>query len=266
LRYAFRVAYDGSGYFGFARQPGVPTVEGELLDAFKKSGLLGDVSKADYSAASRTDRGVSAVGQVVALNVLKTPNLRALNGLLPRDIAILSAAEVPPEFDPRKKVVQKHYRYICEAPPNFDLEIAKEASKLLTGTHDFRNFCKRDRKSTALELKRVSVRGKKILTMDFFARAFLRQMVRRLASAIIAAGAGEMSIQEIERAISGKSEMAIKPAPAEGLILMDIKYRNLNLGTNAGYAEKFVNYLKEKHKSNLRSAAVLYTIMHSIKG
>jgi tRNA pseudouridine38-40 synthase len=115
-------------------------------------------------------------------------------------------------------------------------------------------------------LKRVSVKGKKILTMDFFARAFLRQMVRRLASAIIAAGAGEMSIQEIERAISGKSEMAIKPAPAEGLILMDIKYRNLNLETNAGYAEKFVNYLKEKHKSSLRSAAVLYTIMHSIKG
>lgn len=259
------MAYDGSNYFGFVRQPSVPTVEAKLLGAFEKAGLFDDLCKANYQVASRTDRGVSAVGQVVVLNVLKTPNLRALNWLLPEDIAVLSAAEAPSEFDPRRKVVLKHYRYICEAPPNFDLEIARRASKLFVGTHDFRNFCKRDRKSTVLELKRVSVKGKKILTLDFFAKAFLRQMVRKLVSAIISVGAGEMSIQDIERALSEKEEIGIEPAPPEGLILMDIKYRNIDLKIDANCAEKFANYLKEKHKVSLRSAAVLYTIIRSLR-
>ena len=114
MRYAFQVAYDGSRYFGFVRQPSRPTIEAELLKTFKKCGIYRKLKKARFRTASRTDRGVSAIGQVVALNVVEKPNLRLINACLPDDIAVLAAAEVGPRFG---RPSLSHYRI---APGHFN--------------------------------------------------------------------------------------------------------------------------------------------------
>ena len=108
--------------------------------------------------AARTDRGASTIGQVVALDVIKRPELKELNALLPEDIAVLAAAEVKPDFNPRTQALSRYHRYVCEAPLTFDLSAARRAAELFEGMHDFRHFCKHEHgKSTAGELEYARV-------------------------------------------------------------------------------------------------------------
>lgn len=245
LRHAFIVAYDGTRYFGFVRQPGKPTVEAELLEAFRACGLYSDLRKAKYQVAARTDRGVSAVGQVVALDIVNSPNLERLNSLLPEDIAILAAAGVKSDFNPRTQARSKHYRYVCEAPPDFDLSTARRAAKMFEGGHDFRHFCKHERgKSTTGEVSYANVRGQKILVFDFVAPAFFWQQVRRMVWAILAIGTSKLSLEEFELMLEGKAKRAARPAPAEGLFLLSVRYPSLAIGPDVRITSRFITHLK----------------------
>lgn len=265
MRYAFLVAYDGTRYFGFVRQPGLPTVEGELLKAFEGFELYPELSHARYRTAARTDRGVSALGQVIALDALKRPNLRALNASLPPDIAILGATKVEPSFDPRRQAMHKHYRYICEAPKGFNPKKARAAARLLLGTHDFGNFCKREKgRPTEAKLERVSVRGRKILTFDFAAGAFLWQQVRRLVNALLAVGTSGMTIARLREMLDGRVDAPMAPAPPEGLILMKIEYPSLKLEPNPRLAPKFLNLLKRERTHHVRCAAIYEHLLRAI--
>lgn len=258
MRYAFRVAYDGSRYFGFVRQPSRPTIEAELLKAFKKCGVYRELKKAQFRKAARTDRGVSAVGQVVALDVFKEPNLRLINTCLPDDIAVLAAVEVGPRFDPRRHAQSKHYRYVCEALSNFDLPLARRAAKLLKGTHDFKHLCKHEQgRSTLRELKYASVRWQKILIFDFIAQAFLWQQVRRMISVLLAVGAGKLNLDELKRMLEGHAKQAMRPAPAEGLILVGVRYPSLVLKPNEHVVSKFIEYLRGRAHVNYGAMARL---------
>lgn len=225
MRHAFIVAYDGSRYFGFVRQSGRQTIEGELLKAFKKCGLYRELGDAKYRVAARTDRGASALGQVVALDLLKKPDIQALNSHLPEDIKILSACEVNSDFDPRRDARSKHYRYKCELPPNFDLKSTRRAAKMFEGVHDFKNFCKRERgRTTVGEIKSVRITARDGLTFDFVAPSFLWQQVRRIVKALLAVGAGEISLPELELRLDGKVDKGMQPAPAGGLVLIAVDY------------------------------------------
>jgi len=258
MRYAFQVAYDGSRYFGFVRQPSRPTIEAELLKTFKKCGIYRKLKKARFRTASRTDRGVSAIGQVVALNVVEKPNLRLINACLPDDIAVLAAAEVGPRFDPRKEAQSKHYRYVCEALPNFDLPLARRAAKLLEGTHDFRHLCKHEQeRSTLVELKYASVREQKILIFDFIARAFLWQQVRRMVNLLLAVGTGKINLDELKRMLEGQAKQAMRPAPAEGLILVRVRYPSFVLMPDTRVISKFIEYLKKHTHPSYEAMACL---------
>jgi len=247
VRYAFRVAYDGSRYFGFVKQPSRPTIEAELLKAFKRCGLYRELKKVRVRTASRTDRGVSAVGQVVALNVFEEPNLSLINACLPDDIAVLAVAEVESEFDPRRQAQNKHYRYVCEAPLNFDLSLAHRAAKLLNGIHNFKYLCKHEQgRSTLGNIKYASVRGREILVFDFIARAFLWQQVRRMVNVLLAVGKGKLNLDELKKMLEGEAKQAMRPAPAEGLILVGIRYPSLVLKPDARTVSKFIKYLRER--------------------
>ncbi len=258
MRYAFRVAYDGSRYFGFVRQPSRPTIEAELLKAFKKCGAYRELKKAQFRTAARTDRGVSAVGQVVALDVVKEPNLRLINTCLPDDIAVLAAVEVGSRFDPRRQAQSKHYRYVCEALSNFDLPLARRAAKLLEGTHDFKHLCKHEQgRSTLGELRYTSVREQKILIFDFIARAFLWQQVRRMVNLLIAVGTCKLNLDELKKMLEGEAKQAMRPAPAEGLILVGIRYSSLMLKPDARTVSKFIKYLRERAHPSYKAMAHL---------
>ena len=240
------VAYDGARYFGFVRQPGRPTVEAELLRVFRECGLCFNLKGAEYQVAARTDRGVSAIGQVVALGMIKKPKLEELNALLPEDIAVLAAAEVKPDFNPRTQALSKHYRYVCEAPLAFDLSTARRAAKLFEGIHDFRHFCKHEHgKSTAGELKYARVRKQKqMLIFDFIAPAFLWQQVRRMVWAVLAVGTGNLSIEELKLMLEGRAKQSARPAPAEGLFLVGVRYPSLALRPDARIISRFIKHLE----------------------
>jgi len=256
VRYAFRVAYNGARYFGFVRQPGLPTVEGELLKALNGCGLCKEPAKARYQVAARTDRGVSAVCQVIALDVLKKPNVRALNSLLPSDIAILAAAEVPSSFDARRHAISKSYRYVCEAPRGFNLAKARTAAKLMLGQHDFRNFCKHERgRPTIGELEQIKIGGRKILTFDFVAPAFLWQQVRRMVNALLSVGAGKLSPHDLKRMLERHQGQLPGPAPPGGLVLVRVDYRGVKFRSSRRLLAKFANCVLGESNKKPRLAA-----------
>ena len=89
MRYVFQVAYDGSRYFGFVRQPSRLTIEAELLKAFKECGMYRELKEARFRTAARTDHGVSAVGQIVALDVAKAIDQLSHPDLIPRHSNLL---------------------------------------------------------------------------------------------------------------------------------------------------------------------------------
>ena len=258
VRYAFLVAYDGVRYFGFVRQPGMPTVEAELLRVFERCGLYRNLGETRYQVAARTDRGVSAIGQVVALDVRREPSVRELNAALPRDIAVLAVAKVKPDFNPRTQAQSKHYRYVCEAPPGFDLPLARRAARLLEGAHDFRHLCKHERgRSTMGELEHASIRGHKILGFDFIARAFLWQQVRRMVGALLGVGTGKLSLDEFKRMLEGQAKQAMRPAPAEGLALVGVRYPSLAFRPNAGVVSRFIEHLRGRAHPSYEAIARL---------
>ncbi len=254
-RYAFQVVYDGPRYFGFVRQPGQPTVEWELLKAFKYCGILTELKNAHYQVAARTDRGVSALGQVVALDVSKRPSIRAINACLPKDIKILSVVKVQPPFDPRRQALRKHYRYTCEAPSDFNLKKARAAAEMLQGRHDFWNFCKHEYgKSTIGELQHVKIGGKRTLTFDFVAPAFLWQQVRRMVSALRAVGRGKLDLHDFKRMLKQHQSQLPAPAPPEGLVLVRVVYPGVAFKSNCRHA-KYENLLKHiRGKSSIATA------------
>lgn len=215
------------------------------MRVFSKCGLYRDVRNATYRVAARTDRGVGAIGQVVALDVLKEPNLRELNSSLPKDIVLLSAAEVKSDFNPRTQPQSKHYRYMCEAPSEFDLQISSKAAKLFEGPHNFSHFCKREPgKPTTAKIDHARVRGKEILVFDFIAPAFLRQQVRRIVEGLLEVGAGELEMDELKSALKGTAKHSMRPAPADGLFLVDVRYRSLRFRPDTRAVNRFVSYLK----------------------
>lgn len=256
MRIALLLAYDGSRYFGFVRQPDTPTVEGEIIQALTSCGLVSKLEDCWYRIATRTDRGVSALGQVIALNAEREPDLMELNSRLPEDIAFLSWTPVSSKFDPRREAVSKHYKYVCELPPGFDLELVREMAKVLEGTHDFRCFCKREpNRPTVASLMFAGVQAADCLSFDFVGPFFLRQQVRRMVEALLELGEGLISREWFLQAVEGVAPKSFKPAPAEGLFLAGIRYRKTVFQLDGGGVEKFVRLLKSKN--DLRSREML---------
>lgn len=264
MRCAFLIAYDGSGYFGFVRQPGKPTVEGELLKAFGRLRFYRELKDSWYRVAARTDRGVSALGQVVALNTLRVPDLEEINSALPDDIAVLCVRGVRESFDPRAQALIKHYRYVCRVPAEFDFASARDAAKSLEGQHDFRCFCKREPgKGTRGAVLHAGIeRRGDLLAFDFVAPAFLRQQVRRMVSGVLDVGTGGMDSYEFRTAVEGRAEHSLRPVPPDGLFLVSIGYRR-PFKPVIGASEKFMRYLGTRR--DLRSREMLGVLERGIR-
>eukprot|EP00079_Xenopus_tropicalis_P029983 XP_012825700.1 PREDICTED: tRNA pseudouridine(38/39) synthase isoform X2 [Xenopus tropicalis] len=148
---ALRLAYLGWGYQGFASQENTKnTVEETVFNALIKTRLVESRQTSNYHRCGRTDRGVSALGQVISLDLRCSgdgkPEIRyvhILNRVLPPDIRVLSWAAVPPSFSARFSCRSRTYRYLFPCA-QLDVEAMDKAARLLEGTHDFRNLCKMD--------------------------------------------------------------------------------------------------------------------------
>lgn len=221
MRVALKIAYDGRAFFGHQRQPDRRTVEGECLAALRGARILRDPKEAFFRSASRTDRGVSAVGNVIAFDTSLRPD--AVVGAFDdkaRDVWAWAAAPVPDGFHPRH-AVQRWYRYVLLDPVPEDR--LQEAGRLFEGTHDFGSFCS-EPLADPFTLDRVTVARREAATLiDVRARSFRRGMVRRIVAGMLAVARGEASGEELRSVLAGE-ERDFGSVPPEPLVLMDVMY------------------------------------------
>ncbi|MEM2870508.1 MAG: tRNA pseudouridine(38-40) synthase TruA [Thermoplasmata archaeon] len=229
MRLALKFAYDGRKFGGFARQPCRRTVEGDIIAALQSLRILrSGASPAEirYGAASRTDAGVSAIGNVIAFDTSfrRESLLPALNARL-ENIWFHSIAEVPEDFRPRNALM-RWYRYHLRVEETGDYEELKRALRSFVGKHDFRNFCRPEGRSTVRSIRRVRVRRTgSFITVDFFSKGFLWSQVRRMVGAALGVSRGEFQLSELKSALDEPEKRADFPlAPPEPLFLMDVSY------------------------------------------
>jgi tRNA pseudouridine38-40 synthase len=235
VRYAARVSYDGTDFAGFQVQPGRRTVQGELETALAP---FSGGSRVRVDAAGRTDAGVHATGQVIAFTLpWRTPVrelARALDALLPADVAIQALRRVDDGFRPRHAARSREYRYTVWNGPRdplrerFALGVRESrdtaamaaAGQALVGRQDYSAFGKGGRQPIrTLSGIRVRRRGRTV-TIDVVGEAFLRQMVRSIVAALLRVGRGEATAADVAAALGSPArafEGAV--APAKGLCL-----------------------------------------------
>jgi len=266
LRYAVKLAYIGSNYFGFQRQPSKITVEAVLLEAMRRAGLFSDPKEARYSSAGRTDRGVHALSQVVAFNSNAPLSLPRINAFLPMDVRCWAYAFVPDDFNPRRDAILRTYKYYV-AWRGEDLDCMKEAASLLLGTHDFRNFCKpRKGESTIRTLNQVSVEAQgKLLCFTLSAKSFLWSMVRKIVSVLLMVGAGLKNVDFVSSLLNPdlNPREGIKPADPEGLILYDIEYP-FRFKVCEKSRKLLIDYLNKKLHTTIALSSVYHALIEGI--
>ena len=221
VRLAFKIAYDGRPFYGHQRQPDARTVEGECLHALRAARIVRDPQEAFFRSASRTDRGVSAVGNVIAFNssLAADAALGAFNDKA-RDVWAWAVAEVPLSFHPRH-ARERWYRYHLYDP--YPIEGLRQAGRLFEGEHDLRSFTS-DPPRGLHTLRSVTVgrKGAAIL-VDVRAPSFRRGMVRRMVAAMVGVARGRVSLEELRTALAGvRGDFGTMPP--EPLFLMDVDY------------------------------------------
>jgi tRNA pseudouridine38-40 synthase len=221
---AFRLAYDGRPFYGFQRQPDVPTVEGALFDALDRLGLGGDRKPPGYAAAGRTDAGASALAQTVAFRCPSWCSPAALNSELPGAVRAWASADVAADFHATHDAVRREYTYDLYAPA-CDVGRVEAALAMLCGEHDFHNLTT-DRENTGRSLGGSVVRDGDFLVLRVSAGGFVRQQVRRLVSLLRRVGDGA-PLSAVDRALAPgqiSPEEGIPAAPAEPLVLTGVDY------------------------------------------
>lgn len=225
MRYALKFGYHGKNFSGYARQPNLRTIEGEIIKAVKKTNMIGDEKSANFQTASRTDKGVSACGNVLAFDTgfRKDEILPALNAHL-EEIWFYGIAEVKSTFNPRN-AKQRWYRYYL-FDEGIGLKNMGEIAKIFLGTHDFSNFARiEEGKNPIRTLDVIDVsKENDLVILDFKAQGFLWHMVRRIVKAMILAAEGKLSNEEVKNALVNKQRADFGIAPPEPLILMDVRY------------------------------------------
>ena len=242
------LAYDGTEFSGWQIQPEAATIQGILSSAIGR--LTGE--KVLPQGSGRTDAGVHALGQVatfVTESPIPTENLVvALNDILPRAVRVLDAAEVAPEFHPRKSARAKSYRYrmyrgaIC--PPflaryvwHYPYPLEEAAMQLaatsIVGEHDFTSFAavdpERGRHEEVSNVRRIFCSKWERQGDEFVytvrANGFLHHMVRNLVGTFVLAGKGTIKPSDMFHILEARSRSAAgATAPATGLYLVSVEY------------------------------------------
>ncbi|OJW21467.1 MAG: tRNA pseudouridine(38-40) synthase TruA [Planctomycetales bacterium 71-10] len=237
------IAYDGTDFHGWQRQPGLRTVQSVLDEAIGR--LTG--AAPNTNASGRTDAGVHAIGQVVhfltAARHEPAVYVRALNNMLPRDVRIREAAEVPQAFHATLDARSKRYRYRIDndqyASPfelrhawhvfhRLDVDAMNRAGSALLGRHDFRSF-ETDWPNRLSSVRTIydveATRHGDVVHLEVEADGFLYNMVRAIAGTLMMVGAGKRPESWVGEVLRAEDRVVAGPnAPARGLFLLRVNY------------------------------------------
>lgn len=241
------VSYDGFNYAGWQKQENALGIQQVIEEALYK------ITKehVDVVASGRTDAGVHAFGQVFHFETNKNiPAIqyeRALNALLPKDIRILKAEEMPDDFHARFSAVGKRYDYYCsydiKNPFNYkyrnlltkklDIEAMKNASKVFLGSHDFTSFASSKidpRKPRVKTISNIEIIEEGMdVHFIFEGTGFLRYQVRMMTGTLIAVGQHKIGVDDVQRMLDAKDKSACRyNASSCGLYLVEVKYNETN--------------------------------------
>lgn len=253
FRYRLEIAYDGTDFAGWAKQPKLRTVAGELLRGLER--IFGkDADDFGLRVAGRTDKGVHALAQVAHIDLSEKqlkrvgrghPVAERLNRIIDADVRVISFEEAAPGFDARFSALFRRYRYsiadknvvpnpmlsryALSVPWALDVVPMNEVAKEFYGLRDFKAYCKeRDGTTTIRVLREISVKRRKtdgVIEIEIEADAFCHNMVRSIVGALMAAGSGRATIEDIRKSLDGKrTDHAYKVQSPHGLTLIKIAY------------------------------------------
>lgn len=243
---ALRIEYDGTDFVGSQWQNNGRSVQGELEGAWEQL----TQERRRVNLAGRTDAGVHARGQVASIRTetkLDTATLqRGLTAILPDDVAVLEAWEVPTDFHARHTAIRRDYRFLLDNGPvaspllrnhavhvgkRLDVKAMQGALSKLLGTHDFAAFAGAGQEGSTVRTcylascQSADVWGQPLIAVDIAANAFLRHMVRNIVGTLLLVGDGKMSDDGFAGILASRDRRrAGRTAPAHGLYLISVSY------------------------------------------
>jgi len=244
VRLRLDLSYDGARFHGWAAQPDMRTVQGEVEAAVAT--ILSLESPVPLTCAGRTDAGVHARGQVAHVDLDDSIDVEALarrlRSLLPDDIGLHSLAPAPPGFDARFSALERRYVYrlrdhgpsdplarghVVDWPRELDVDAMNAAAEYLLGEHDFAAFCKKREGATTIRtlLALRCERRDGLLETTVRADAFCHSMVRSLMGTLVAVGEHRFAPDWAASVLaSAVRDARIRVMPAHGLVLEEVVY------------------------------------------
>ncbi|CAG8474016.1 5881_t:CDS:2 [Paraglomus brasilianum] len=300
---AFKVAYLGWNYHGFAVQADeetCPTVEGQIFKALMAAKLITDPSSCKFSRCGRTDKGVSGLGQVIALKVRSNmpvdkvedrdnkskeemPYVDILNRLLPPDIRILAWSSIPESFSARFSCCGRRYRYFF-LKSTLNIELMQSACKQFIGTHDFRNFCKINSSQDVTNYERTILDAKilkasecgnpvpysdidEFYVFEVRGTAFLWHQVRCMMGILFLIGQ-ELELPSIISSLFDISTIPSRPAYEMAselpLVLYDCEFNGLDWKHSPSTVDRLYHHMYQQFYGYFTKSMIASTILKSL--
>ena len=246
VRFRIDLAYDGTGFVGWATQPGLRSVQGEVERALRQVAGMPELTQ--VVCAGRTDSGVHARGQVIHVDLATTIDpyrlRRGLNAVLPDDISINKVTFAPQGFDARFSALARRYEYLVTQADRIEdpllrhyvlaygrelsIDLLNETGKVVVGLHNFAGFCRRREGATTIrQVQQASWRYRDdgLLALHIQADAFCHSMVRSLVGAMLMVGDGRRGIAWFTDLLTATQRQSSIPVAApHGLSLQEVLY------------------------------------------
>ena len=252
---ALKIAYDGTHFHGYARQPTVPTVEKSIIDVLLNKNIISDVKKAEIRCGSRTDKQVSALTNVMTFYTNKSAEdvLFSLSDEFD-SIFPYGITEVDDNFNPRH-AISRSYHYLL--PKNrFSPSKLRNSLSLFKGEHDFSNFARvESHRNPVRTIDSIVVSEREdCIIVEITAQTFLWNQIRRIIEASIKYCKGKISLDQIQQALTHPDKTVdFNLAPATPLILTNIEYPELSFfePEELKQRQNIVESMVKQHLTNL---------------